>query len=256
MAQQCSGSSLRWLRAVPKPSFIVNLIRQSLSAKSLRPTVLVVDDEADIPDSVREFIEKDLNYRVVLAASGPEALAFLESTPAGRVDLIVADYRMVPMDGVELLRRAKNLHPQVPVVLFTAVGTLEVALAAINTARVSRFLTKPADPDALLATVKDLVESHISKKLGRAALARASGQGSAQSDAGRVPPGAALTDLDQRIVDAVAELSVTLPGLRQRFPDVDASTLDDRVQRLVRLGYLERDTIARPAILNVAKRHR
>lgn len=135
--------------------------------------MLVVDDEPDIAKSLVDLVEQGLGYTALSAFSGPDALLLLESLPAHQVSLVIADHRMVPMDGVSFLLKAKALVPDVPRVLFTAYADLEVALAAVNTARVARLLTKPAEPARLLAVVRELVESRMAGQQRGAALHRA-----------------------------------------------------------------------------------
>lgn len=137
------------------------------------PLVLVVDDEPDILTCMRDLIEARLGYATLLAESGPTALAMLSNLHPRDVDLVVSDYRMAPMDGIEFLRRARRLHRDLPSILCTAYPDLPVALAAVNKARVNRFLTKPFDPEDLLQTVEELVGGHRAGHAREAALMRA-----------------------------------------------------------------------------------
>jgi DNA-binding NtrC family response regulator len=112
------------------------------------PTVLVVDDE----ESMRWFLERTLRregYEVVAARDGPEALAAAQRTT---VDLVLADVRMPGMDGVALLRALRAIHPSVPVVLMTAYGTVEDALAAMKQGATD-YVMKPFRVEAITATV-------------------------------------------------------------------------------------------------------
>lgn len=113
-----------------------------------RPVVLVVDDE----ESMRYFLEKTLRregYEVVPAKDGPEAIAAAERQP---VDLVLADVRMPGMDGVALLRALRTIHPRVPVVLMTAYGTVEDALAAMKQGATD-YVLKPFRVEQIRDTV-------------------------------------------------------------------------------------------------------
>ena len=113
-----------------------------------RPLLLVVDDE----ESMRWFLEKTLRregYDVLSARDGPEAIALAQSHT---VDLVLADVRMPGMDGVALMRALRPTHPNVPVLLMTAYGTVEDALAAMKQGATD-YVMKPFRVDAIRATV-------------------------------------------------------------------------------------------------------
>ena len=104
--------------------------------------VLVVDDEPDILSSLHDLLEATLDAEVVTARSGPEALEIVKRTA---VDLVLSDYKMPGMDGIEFLARMHSRAPDVPRVLITAFPDQHVAIQAINEAHVESFLTKPFD---------------------------------------------------------------------------------------------------------------
>jgi CheY-like chemotaxis protein len=82
------------------------------------PTILVVDDEVDIREGVQRLLQTSLRgARVLVAGSGMEGVSLLEREP---VDLIVTDYRMPGMNGLEFLERAQALKPKVLRILVTA----------------------------------------------------------------------------------------------------------------------------------------
>jgi DNA-binding NtrC family response regulator len=112
-------------------------------------TVLVVDDEKNIREGLREALALE-GYEVATAADGEEALALL-----GReeVDLVVTDLRMPKLSGEELLKRIAADWPTVPVIILTGHGTIENAVQAMH-AGAYDFLTKPVDLERLGLLVK------------------------------------------------------------------------------------------------------
>ena len=89
-------------------------------------------------------------YTVIAAADGSEALVVMQRR---RVGLVVSDIQMQPLDGLGLLREIRQLHAQVPVILMTAFGDIESAVAAMR-AGASNYLPKPFEPASLLEQVE------------------------------------------------------------------------------------------------------
>ncbi len=114
--------------------------------------ILVVDDEPDIRESLKDLIESQMREaKVYTAASGKEALALLSKQS---VDLIISDFRMPGMDGLEFLTRCRDLLPEIPRILITAYPALDAAMRAINEAQIQNFLTKPVMPDAFMQAIR------------------------------------------------------------------------------------------------------
>ncbi|MEA3136616.1 MAG: adenylate cyclase [Thermoplasmata archaeon] len=134
-----------------------------------KPRVLVVDDEADILAAMAAFLKDALGVEVVAADSGA---AGLEVMAQGPVDLIVSDYRMPGMDGLQFLKRASELQPDAPRILLTAFPDMQLAINALNHARISRFITKPVDPDGLKTVITNLLDTTRRRNLGAQALKR------------------------------------------------------------------------------------
>jgi len=115
--------------------------------------VLVVDDEKGIRRAVAAELE-DQGYDVAQAASGSEALIRFRETPA---HLVVTDLKMEGVDGLELLREVKRLRPETEVLMMTAHGSVETAVAALQ-AGAYDYLGKPFDLDDLVFAVGRMAE--------------------------------------------------------------------------------------------------
>lgn len=114
-------------------------------------TVLVVEDEADTWESLITVIHTAFpEVHILGAASGFDALELLQKTP---VDLILSDHKMPRMSGVKFLSEAHHLYPDVPRILMTAYGDLDVAIKAINEAHVDSFFLKPLQVEVIVDAV-------------------------------------------------------------------------------------------------------
>jgi len=116
---------------------------------SLQPLpVLIVEDDAALREALRDTLELS-GYRVIEAADGRHALERIEQE---RVGIVVTDVQMQPMDGEQLLREIKRRYASVPVLLMTAYGEIDRAVAAMR-AGACNYLAKPFEPDQLVSEV-------------------------------------------------------------------------------------------------------
>ena len=117
--------------------------------ESAQRTVLVVDDEDVIRETVREILT-DEGYRVIAASDGSEVLGLVEKeTP----DVILLDIWMPEMDGIVLLRQIKREHPDARIVMISGHGSIHTAVTATKLGAFD-FIEKPLSLDGLLATVE------------------------------------------------------------------------------------------------------
>lgn len=133
--------------------------------------VLVVDDEQDILESLCTLLEATLDVETVQAANGQDALEKLQG-----ISVVLSDYKMPGMNGLDFLREVRNRMPKVPRVLMTAFPDLKIAIEAINDAKIESFFTKPLDPDRIVEGVQDLLSEQKRDRDQQAAFARAMDQ--------------------------------------------------------------------------------
>jgi signal transduction histidine kinase len=121
-----------------------------MMGETAEPHVLLVDDENDFLESLRQRLElRGLPARA--ASSGPEALEILDEIP---VDVVVLDVRMPGMDGIETLRRIKEKHPRIEVVMLTGHADLETSLEGMRFGFFD-YLTKPVKVDLLIDKINE-----------------------------------------------------------------------------------------------------
>ncbi|HSB69270.1 MAG TPA: sigma-54 dependent transcriptional regulator [Candidatus Methylomirabilis sp.] len=115
--------------------------------------IVVVDDEPSQRELIGGFLKKQ-GHEVLLAGNGPEALSRVRET---RVDLVLSDFKMPRMSGLEVLRAVKAVNPEIPFILMTAYGTVETAVEAMKDGAAD-YLTKPLDLDELLLRIARVSE--------------------------------------------------------------------------------------------------
>ena len=123
-------------------------------ARGGRSRVLVVDDES----SIRELLAKTLALAEYDVDTAPDGRAALERLRLGNYDLLIADLKMPGMDGLTLIREAKRLKADIPVIIITGFSTESSAIEAVNLG-VAGYLTKPFRvPQVLAAAARALGE--------------------------------------------------------------------------------------------------
>lgn len=125
------------------------------------PRILVVDDEP----AQRTILQRSLRhagFEAEVAASGAEALAFVQSRP---VDLVLTDIRMPGMSGRELLRRLRELDPSLPIIVMTAYAELRDAVELVTHEKARYYIEKPIeDLNLLIAEIRRVLQTSEEKE--------------------------------------------------------------------------------------------
>lgn len=114
------------------------------------PRILCVDDEARVVEGLTLHLRKE--YEVHTALSGSEGLRVLRAM--GGAAVVISDMRMPEMDGATFLHHVMHFFPDATRMLLTGEPGRDAAIAAVNTAQIFRFLTKPCPPDQVKAAVE------------------------------------------------------------------------------------------------------
>jgi DNA-binding NtrC family response regulator len=122
------------------------------STRTIRPAILVVDDDPGLRESFRLILEDE--YEVLDVPDGAQALDIVRSC---QVDLVLLDIRLPGMDGLEVLERIKALDEQLDVILVTAIKTVRTAVSAMKLGALD-YLTKPFDEEEVLAVIRRALE--------------------------------------------------------------------------------------------------
>jgi type II secretory ATPase GspE/PulE/Tfp pilus assembly ATPase PilB-like protein/CheY-like chemotaxis protein len=126
------------------------------ASRRVRYRILLVDDEPNVVNALKRVFRQE-NYDIDTAADGQEALDKL------RIDtfhLMISDYMMPVMNGAELLRQAKQLHPDMIRIMLTGHADTGAVMGAVNEGAVYKFILKPWNDDDLRVTVALALEQH------------------------------------------------------------------------------------------------
>jgi two-component system response regulator HydG len=166
--------------------------------------ILVADDH----DAVREGMVLSLTrlgHEVQGVRGGAEAIAAYRKRPA---DVVVTDLRMIPVDGIEVVRRLREGDPEATVVVVSAHGTIATAVDAMREGAID-FIEKPFSPEVLRARVEKAVEIARERRGARTARARAE---ALEEDLGRArdPHGlVGSSEAVRRVLDQVRKVAAT-----------------------------------------------
>ena len=118
-------------------------------------TVLFIDDDEMILNAIKRALRNE-NYNILTVASGDRGLRLLQDQP---VSLVVCDYQMPGISGLEVLKDVKTTYPRILTIMLTGQAEVNIAAQAINNCGVYKFILKPWEDADLKITIRRALES-------------------------------------------------------------------------------------------------
>jgi PAS domain S-box-containing protein len=123
-------------------------------------SILYVDDEQDLLEIAKTFLERSGEFSVQISTSAKEVL---DSPAIQSCDVIISDYLMPGMDGITFLKRVRERNNNIPFILFTGRGNEDIAIETIN-AGADFYLRKGGDPEARFTELSNRIRQAVSKR--------------------------------------------------------------------------------------------
>jgi DNA-binding NtrC family response regulator len=117
--------------------------------------ILLVDDEPEILFSLKGLLRRE--FELHTAESGREAMKILNEHP---IHVVMTDQRMPEMTGVQLMEHVAEHHPEAIRIVFTGYADIKAVVDAINSGGLYRYITKPWDPDELIAVLHQAADKY------------------------------------------------------------------------------------------------
>jgi DNA-binding response OmpR family regulator len=171
----------------------------------MKSNILIVDDEVIARQSLTDILKLE-GYNTAAVPNGPAAI---EHARTHAVDLVIVDLRMPGMDGLQVVQAINQVSPDTEVVLLTAYGTIDSAVQALRL-RIHDFLTKPASPPQVLASVKKGLARRAAKLRAKAGAATVAEPDEALQDA-ELPDGT-VVDFARRQIRAGRRVTHLTPA--------------------------------------------
>jgi len=119
----------------------------------MNPKILVIEDDLDLSQLLKRFLTKN-GYDVTIAHNGKKGLEAIQEM---RPDLVLCDFRLGDLDGAQIIQRAKDIVPGLPIIIITGYSDIRVAVHVMKIGAVD-YITKPLIPDEILITIRKVLE--------------------------------------------------------------------------------------------------
>jgi response regulator RpfG family c-di-GMP phosphodiesterase len=129
-----------------------------MATEERRSTILVVDDEPAVVQSVSALLELETPHAVLVETSPRQALQLAKVNPP---DLVISDFLMPDLDGIAFLLEIRRLYPESTLILLTGYADKENAIRAINQVGIFHYVEKPWDNDDLLTIIRTGLDKRL-----------------------------------------------------------------------------------------------
>ena len=170
-------------------------------------TILIVDDEKNYLVVLEALLGPE-GYETITADSGPNALRFIRESD---LDLVITDMKMPGMSGMELLEESKQIKPELPVIMMTAYGTIELAVEAMKK-QAYDYITKPFQNEELKLIIKKALENSRLIKENRRLSEALSARYRYGNIIGKSKPMLEIYDLIGKVAQSKASVLITGPS--------------------------------------------
>jgi len=170
-------------------------------------TLLIVDDEKNYLVVLEALLSPE-GYEIMTSDKAQDALRLLREAD---VDLVLTDMKMPGMSGMELLEEAKKIKPEVPIIMMTAYGTIEMAVEAMKK-RAYDYITKPFQNEELKLTIRKALENYRLVKENRRLSEALSERHGYRNIVGKSKPMLKVYELIAKVAQSKASVLITGPS--------------------------------------------
>jgi DNA-binding NtrC family response regulator len=122
------------------------------------PLIVIVDDEEMVLTSLSSLLSLETEYKVKTFSNASDALAYIKDN---NIDLVISDYLMPEINGIEFLAKVRKLKPEVPRIILTGYADKENAIKAINEVGLFQYIEKPWDNEDLLIIIRNGLDKQL-----------------------------------------------------------------------------------------------